>query len=123
MELKGLNKLLKIKKNNAWKVLCELPDKIERFEIISDDKIVVQTHQGSGLTDDRNIFLVDLSGNVFWQIEKAESPPDPYHPGRPNPYCGFKYENGRLYAYSQFGFDYEVNLENGKVSLIGFNRW
>lgn len=122
MELRINKNCLEIKNTNDWRVFASLPDEIEGYFILPNHYIVVQTDQGSGKVDDRNIFLFDIHGNLLWQIEKAESLPDPFWPNRPNPYSGFKWENEKLICFTQGGLNYEADLSSGKIKYLDFTK-
>ena len=101
-----------------------LPDFIERFEKLSNEKVLVLTAQWKGKTDKRNIFLIDSSGNIVWQIEKAPTVPDPHYVLN-FPYNGWKIApDGKLICCTQAGYDFEIDWNTGKIlRLEEYHRW
>jgi hypothetical protein len=82
------------------------------------DLIVARVEPCTGVIFNRNIFAFTAHGNLLWQIEES-----PHGTEKDKPYTRiFLNNDGLLVAANWIGVDYLVNVKNGSISTISFNK-
>ena len=114
MNIRNKGRFLEIERAGQWTPLAVFDDDVIQYEVLPDTTVIVATDITRDSTN-RNIFLIDTSGNVKWQIQEAQ--------GRPNPYSGFEVKKGKVIASSVQGAEYYVDPQTGKITLKDFNRF
>lgn len=123
MKLRKKGKTLEQRVNDRWLLFAEFDDEVRLIKILKNKGVVVRTEQG-GKTKylDRNIFFLNEKGKIIWRVEKPDRAGTAGYRNIPNPFNGFSFRSGKLLAYTQAGFEYEVNLKNGKLKYLGFSK-
>lgn len=80
--------------------------------------VAVRVDAPAGQNFNRNVFFVDKSGTVKWQIEES-----PHGLEHDNPFMSLWIsKEGNLVAGSWNGVDYCVNLASGEIHVQSFGR-
>lgn len=93
----------------------QFPDRIKKVLEI-DDKIIVLAAYGQLIEFgklERTVFCVNEHGEILWQIEEY-----PFRGRDPAPYTNiWLNESNELMAGNWRGYDFKVDLSNGKVTV------
>lgn len=108
---------LKIERSDGWQTLYTCPEKISHAYCFPMGFVIVLDCL------DRNVLLVDHSGALIWRIGEATTNAiveDGKLAAVGDPFTYLKWENGRLTAQTQAGFQYEVNSSTGELTQTGW---
>lgn len=82
------------------------------------DNLVISIESAPGVIFNRNVFAVSMHGEVLWQIEES-----PHGTQADQPYMDvYCDQNGELIAGNWNGISYSVNLTNGTVCAVAFEK-
>jgi hypothetical protein len=86
--------------------------------LMVDGQILVRVEPPVGTIFNRNILAYSDTGLLIWQIEEC-----PHGTQSDKPYMAItKDRAGNIIAANWNGVDYLVNMENGAVATIAFNK-
>lgn len=117
MNYRAEGNILKSKTPEGWQDLYVFPAEIYEVYQYPIGLVIVL---GSS---DRNVFLVNPSGELIWRIGEATTSAlieNGKVTAVPDPFTYLAWNNGRLTAQTQTGFQYEVNSSNGTLTQTGW---
>ena len=80
--------------------------------------IVVRVEPSAGFIFNRNVYGISDEGEVLWQIEES-----PHGTQEDKPYVNINVgQNDDLIAGNWNGVSYSVNPENGKITVVSFDK-
>lgn len=87
-------------------------------EITCGDICIVLIDTPVGASLNRNVFGYSAAGESLWQIQES-----PHGTQNDKPYTSLHInDNNQLIAGNWNGVDYSVNLENGTVTAVAFDK-
>ena len=89
---------------------------------INANKFIIRLDYMNEESPDRNVYCINSSNEILWQIDV-----DPQRRMLPggfdfDSYTNIFFKGKELIAARFSGFEYRVDLENGKIEEIGWNK-
>ena len=95
----------------------DLPHPVEEA-LTYHDLIIVRLEPPAGVIFNRNVYGISHEGEVLWQIEES-----PHGTQEDKPYVNINIgQNHDLIAGNWNGVSYSVNPENGKITVVSFDK-
>ncbi|PBQ02343.1 hypothetical protein CCL17_12430 [Pseudomonas congelans] len=109
----------RIENGNLWigsQRVC-LPYPADTF-LLFQGIVLIRLESPPGEGFNRNIFAVSMAGEVLWQIEEG-----PHGTQADKPFMSLHCDdNAQVIAGCWNGVTYSVNVENGKIQVIQFDK-